>query len=203
MTNNFEYQEPQNDELDMIEEEQEVEKEFEDNQLNQQEEEEEEDATDGHADTLFDRHKLTLRNYLKYKKPEDANEIQNVIETEPPQIYEHLLKNYGPSLLTNTSKIEDLNKKKESRNDVSKPEKMTNDQLRESIQNLASTISCLNEEISCLKENIGTLEQQYQVYQQKKKEREMAALSAHAKKSSKSPKNKPAANPSPKKKTTK
>lgn len=214
---NYEIETLENNELDVLEEEQIAEEELQENENLQLEEEEvvgeeEEEVTEGepgnsHAETLFHRHKLTLQSYLrqspKKERKELTEEVQNYVETEPPKIYDALLKKYGPSLLANSERINDLNEKKQKRKDVTKPERMTNDQLRENIQELAVDISNLNNEISELKDSIGILQQQYVVYQQKKKERELAALSAHAKKSSRSPKNKTSANQSPRGKTTK
>lgn len=237
MTEQLQEPEVQNEELQTLEEEQEVEEidnldqnvepqynqeeeEFQNNQeeeelqYNQEEEGDTQNQNGDFAETLSDRHKITLNRYSQGKTPDDLNEINNYYQNvckankrdiypEPPEIYDSLVIRYGPGLLSNTSRIDELKGKRESRNDYSKPEKMTNDQLRESIAELALAVTNLNEEIDILKDSINTLEQQYVVYQQKKKEREMAQLSAHAKKSSKSPKGKTSAAPSPRQQTPK
>ena len=59
-------------------------------------------------------------------------------------------------------------------------------------------------DISNLRDDIDSLKKQYAIYQQKKKERELAAMTQHAKKSpARSQKSKTSVTPSPKKKTGK
>ena len=159
----------------------------------------EEEEIDPESQHLAEEYRKQASEIVKY-----VDEINENIATIPPETYYGLLKAFGPSLLKNTEQIKQLNEKRESRCDNEHPERMTNDQLRESIVNLHETISNLDIDISNLRDDIDSLKKQYAIYQQKKKERELAAMTQHAKKSpTRSQKSKTSVTPSPKKKTGK